>query len=46
MVIRVPVEISGVPSARGEFSAAPIMAVSSLPSIGAPIEKALGEART
>jgi len=46
MVIRAPAGLAKVPWARGKLSAAPIMAVLSRPSIGAPIEKALGEART
>lgn len=46
MVIRTPAGLATSPWARGKFSAAPIMAVLARPSIGAPMEKALGEART
>jgi hypothetical protein len=45
MVIRVPAGLVKAPWAHGKFSAAPIMAVLSRPSIGAPTAKALGEAR-
>ncbi len=44
MEIPTPAELFRVPAAPGEPSAAPIMAGFSLPSIGAPIAKVLGEA--